>query len=96
MDGQVPENIKHERAAELEKIGQQIKSEILADYVRDHSRESGAPVFVLTEKSRGGIASGHSEHFVEVKIRDCHAKIGETVSVYLESTDGEFCFGMKV
>ncbi|MDD6879033.1 MAG: tRNA (N(6)-L-threonylcarbamoyladenosine(37)-C(2))-methylthiotransferase MtaB [bacterium] len=95
MDCQVPENTKHERAAELDKIGRQIKSEILADYVRDHSRESESPVFVLTEKTRSGIASGHSEHFVEVKIRDCYAKIGEIVPVYLESTDGEFCFGMK-
>ena len=95
MDGQIPQNVKHERAAELEKIGLEIKKEILDDYVRTHSAGSGTPVYVLAEKSRGGITSGHSEHFVEVKIRGCSAKIGEIVPVFLDSTDGEYCYGAK-
>ena len=95
MPDQVPENVKHERAAELERIGQEIKNELLADYVRDHGADTLSPVYVLAEKSRGGITSGHSEHFVEVKIRGCTAKIGEIVPVYLESADGEFAYGTK-
>ena len=95
MDGQIPENVKHARAAELEKVGQEIKNGILDSYVSAHSAQSGKQVYVLAEKSRCGITSGHSEHFVEVKIRDCSVKIGEIIPVYLESHDGEFSYGVK-
>ncbi len=95
MDGQVPENVKHERAARLGEIGAEIKKKILSDYVASHSEESGKPVYVLAEKSRGGITSGHSEHFVEVRIQNCTAKIGETVPVYLTGHDGEIAYGVR-
>lgn len=94
MPDQVPENVKHERAAELERIGSEIKTELLCDYVSAHSTDT-SPVYVLAEKSRQGLTSGHSEHFVEVKIRDCTAKIGEIIPVILESSDGEYCYGRK-
>ena len=95
MPDQVPEKIKHVRAAELEAVGREIKTELLSDYVLSHSSETGSPVYVLAEKSRAGMVSGHSEHFIEVKIRDCSAKIGEVIPVYLDSSDGEYCYGRK-
>lgn len=95
MADQVPEDIKRRRTAQLAAIGEEIKRELLAEYISAHSRDSGKPVYVLVEKSRAGTASGHSEHFVEVKINDCRAKIGEIVPVYLDSSDSKFCFGRR-
>lgn len=91
MADQIPENVKHERAARLGIVGEESRRALLADYVLSHG-SAGEPVRVLVEKSRGGVISGHSEHFVEVKARG-KAEIGEIVRVNLDGLDGKFCTG---
>ena len=96
MPEQIPQEEKFRRAALLEDVGRNIKNELLDRYISDHSRAVGSPVYVLAEKSRGGVTSGHSEHFAEVTVGGCSAKIGEIVPVYLTSHDGDKCKGERV
>lgn len=92
MPDQVPENLKHERAEYLEKLGDGVRTELLNEYIERHR---SCPVFMLTEKCRGGASTGHSEHFVEVKAEGCASEIGEIVPVVLERIEGSFCVGRK-
>ena len=93
MPDQVPENIKHERAARLEAVGKDISNRLLEEYVRSHSSESKNPVYVLSEKALSGKTKGHSEHFIEVMIKKHTEVPGVIIPVYLESTDGKYCYG---
>ncbi|MBQ4351008.1 MAG: tRNA (N(6)-L-threonylcarbamoyladenosine(37)-C(2))-methylthiotransferase MtaB, partial [Clostridia bacterium] len=90
MENQVPENVKHERAARLEVLGTGIRAELLEEYVEAH-REW--PVMLLVEKCVGGMCSGHSEHFVEIRRVPGRAEIGAIVPVLLDATDGAVCEG---
>lgn len=90
MDHQVPEAVKHERAARLEAVGAEIRRELLAEYTEAHR---ASPVMLLVEKCVGGMCSGHSEHFVELKRIPGKAGIGEIVPVLLDGTDGAVCTG---
>lgn len=90
MENQVPENVKHERAARLEVLGAGIRAELLEEYVEAH-REW--PVMLLVEKCVGGMCSGHSEHFVEIRRVPGRAEIGAIVPVLLDATDGAVCEG---
>ena len=85
MDHQVPEAVKHDRAARLEAVGAEIRRELLAEYTEAHR---ASPVMLLVEKCVGGMCSGHSEHFVELKRIPGKAGIGEIVPVLLDGTDG--------
>ena len=87
---QVPENVRHDRLVRLEAVGREIKREILDHYVENH-RET--PVYVLVEKSDGGTAVGHSEHYFEVRVPDCTAEAGEILAVRLDGHDGETVTG---
>ena len=87
---QIPENVKHDRLVRLETLGKAIKRELLDDYVEAH-REN--PVYVLVEKAENGTASGHSEHYYEVKIPDCTAETGDILAVYPDGHDGEIVTG---
>ena len=48
---------------------------------------------MLLEKNLSKDAKGHSEHFIEVRIRDYNNGIGTVVPVFLESSDGKYCYG---
>ena len=87
---QVPENVKHDRLVRLETVGREIKREILDDYLEKHR---DTPVYVLVEKSDGGTAVGHSEHYFEVRVPDCSAEAGEILAVRLDGHDGETVTG---
>lgn len=90
MENQVPERVKRERAARLEAVGAGIRSALLAEYAEAH-RET--PVMLLVEKCVGGMCSGHSEHFVELRRIPGKAGIGEIVPVLLDASDGAVCTG---
>ena len=90
MDGQIPEQVKRERAERLEQVGAEIRRDLLSRYAAEH-RET--PVHLLVEKNGGGFLSGHSEHFVELKKIPGRAEVGEVVPVLLDSTDGIRCGG---
>ncbi len=87
---QVPENVKHDRLVRLETVGREIKREILDDYLEKHRN---TPVYVLVEKSDGGTAVGHSEHYFEVRVPDCSAEAGDILAVCPDSHDGEIVTG---
>lgn len=95
MENQVPEQIKRDRFNHLEAEGKEINGEIIEKYITDHSVGTGSPVRVLVEKNVGASCSGHSEHFVEVKIRNHTAEVGSVVEAYLDGTDGKFCVGTR-
>lgn len=96
MPNQIPPEIKHARLKELETMQRQSKHDLLNRYVLTHSN-SEKPVFVLVEKNKNGILSGHSEHFVEVFApipKEITVEVGEIVPVILTETDGDICRGI--
>ena len=93
MEDQVPEQIKRERASILEAEGKRISDELTEQYITDHGESTGRPVHVLIEKNVGKDSSGHSEHFVEVKIKNCSSPVGSVVAAYLDGRDGKFVTG---
>lgn len=90
MEGQIDEHEKRVRLSRLEEVGNTIKTELINDYIESHRN---SPVYMLTEKCRGGSSTGHSEHFIETKAAGCVSAVGEVVPVLLESYDGRFCVG---
>ena len=90
MPGQLPEEEKRRRAAELIRRQAQWKRELLEDYVRAHET---APVQLLIEEEKGGGCAGHSEHYVEILTDTVCGEPGETVPVCLERVEGEVCRG---
>ncbi len=98
MPDQVKPEVKKDRLRRLTEIGQGVKRDLLNSYISTHA-ENTSPVKVLVEKNRGGILSGHSEHFVEVFApipEGRRVKVGEIVEVVLEETDGEGCKGVML
>ncbi len=96
MEEQVPEQVKRERASILEAEGKRISDELTEQYITDHGESTGRPVHVLIEKNVGKDSSGHSEHFVEVKIKNCSSPVGSVVAAYLDGRDGKFVTGKMV
>ncbi len=90
MENQVPETVKHDRLVHLEAVGREVKQNLLNEYVSSHIN---APISVLVEKNHANTASGHSEHYIEVKIPSCSAKAGEILAIALDGHDGEICTG---
>lgn len=95
MKDQIPEPVKKDRFNRLEALGNEINRELIEKYITDHSENKKIPVRVLIEKNIGTASSGHSEHFVEVKIRNCSAEVGSVVEAYLDGTDGKFVTGKR-
>lgn len=89
MPNQLSGCVKKQRAAELANVQADIKRSLLDQYVDDH-RES--PVYVLIEEEKKGHFVGHSEHYVEVRLKTDSGAVGETVPVLLSETDGEVCY----
>lgn len=92
MEGQIDEHEKRVRLARLEDIGNGIRTELINNYIESHRNK---PVYMLTEKCRGGSSTGHSEHFIETKAVDCVSAVGEVVPVILDGYDGRFCTGKR-
>ena len=90
MENKVPVRVRRDRAAKLEETGAAIRRDLLESYVEAHREK---PVFLLVEKRTGGMLSGHSEHFVEIRGVPGKASVGEIVPVLLDSTDGIRCGG---
>ena len=90
MDGQLPQEVKYERAARLAAIQAGIKKDILTRYAEEY-REGGDGV--LFEQMKDGVAVGHSRHYVEVRVKSDEDLSDKVVPVRLTGTDGEVCFG---
>ena len=86
MEGQIPEEIKHQRLRELSALQEEIRHRIL-------DQEIGKTVPVLFETYRNGTATGHTPNFIEVSVPAPHPLQALTLSVRIESHDGEKCIG---
>ena len=88
MKNQIPTATKKERLHALEAIAAQSRKKILEEKI------SGSPeCTVLFETFSDGIATGHTDDFVEVAVKSdapLHAKFRK---VLLTHTDGSLCFG---
>ena len=94
MEDQVPENKKKDRAARLASLGKEIQDRLLSDYIARHGEND--PVSVLVEKTSGGIANGHTEHFIECDIPASEDLTGKVVKVALEKRNGNVLMGRLV
>ena len=63
MDGQVPENVRHDRVRVLSDRQKSITASLLEEAVRDRPE-----VTVLFEDYKDGFATGHTDNFIEVKV----------------------------
>ena len=89
MKDQVPEHIKHERVRILTEISREIRRKILDEKIAE-----GKSVEVLFETTRDGYAHGHTDDFIEVKVKT-HKKLhGLFRKVKLISHDGDICEGV--
>lgn len=85
---QVPEEVKHARAAALSRIDRESRLSILSAAVTD-----GSPLTVLFESFENGFATGHTPSFLEVRVASPASLHGATRTVRPLSTDGEAVFG---
>ncbi len=92
MDNQLPESVKKARAAELARVQNEIKAEILDDYIEKHKT---SPVYVLGEKWENGVTNGHTEHFIECDIETDSDGTGHILPVLLCGRNGFVLNGKK-
>ncbi len=84
MDGQIDEQIKKARAAELSTLEASIRKDILDGLCNSRSK-------VLFESYRDGFAYGHTPEFVEIRVRSEYDRRGEEAVVTIVSNDGNIC-----
>ena len=84
MEGQVPENIKHERARKLIEIGNKLESDFVLSMIDTVQS-------VLFEQPVGdGLAEGYTGQYIRVRAK---AQPGEILNVRLASADGTLALG---
>ena len=88
MKDQIPEAVKHERVRILSEISREIRAEILNKKIAE-----GKTVDVLFESARDGYAYGHTDDFIEVRVKTAKKLHGLFRSVALISHDGDVCEG---
>ena len=86
MSGQVPDAVKHERAAKLSALEAEIRRDILNGLI-------GQQTEVLFETFKDGVVSGHTPEFVEIRCKSDVPLHAQTHSVTVEATDGDVCRG---
>jgi len=92
MPGQLPDQEKKRRAAELAAVQREIKKNILQEYTDKHRN---SPVYVLIEEEDNGFWIGHSEHYVEIRIPStCQLETGAVLPVILTEAEEDFCSGI--
>ncbi len=64
MQGQIEENVKHERVSKLSAISEEIRAQILDEKIKGDSIAT-----VLFESFKDGYAYGHTADFIEVKVK---------------------------
>jgi tRNA A37 methylthiotransferase MiaB len=88
MDDQISEEVKHQRVSLLTKIAAEIRSEILVDFLKKGQRQT-----VLFETYKNGFATGHTEHFLEVRVKSKHPLDGTYRAVHLCGSDTDRLYG---
>lgn len=90
MPDQVPEDVKHRRAAEISALSGEIRREILSEAA------AAAPACrVLFESFQNGHAVGHTDSFIEVRVPSAEDLHGRRITVRLlgVETDPRFEYG---
>ena len=87
MSGQIPQEIKHARAARLSALQEEIRCEILESL-------RGSCVNVLFESFENGVASGHTPEFIEIFCASDHPLHEQTHRVRIESIQNGVCHGV--
>jgi threonylcarbamoyladenosine tRNA methylthiotransferase MtaB len=85
MSGQIPEPIKHERAAQLSQVEAEIRRDILDSL-------TGSVTDVLFETYSDGYACGHSAEFVEIHCKCDEPMQAQTRTVTITHNDGNVCY----
>ena len=89
MSGQIPSEIKKERARVLSSLAKEIRADILRAAVTD------TPLCeVLFETYSDGVAKGHTADFIEVAVRSDVPLHSEIHRVRLTSADEDICYGI--
>ena len=88
MDGQIDESVKKERLRRLSKIQEEIKKDLLENFVKSH-----LSVPVLFETRDGEYMHGHAPNFVEIKAKSSENLSGKIEFVKPIYTDGKMIFG---
>jgi threonylcarbamoyladenosine tRNA methylthiotransferase MtaB len=91
MSGQIPQEIKKARSAELISLEKGIRAAEL-----DRILAEKKPHTVLFESYDHGFAYGHTPDFLEVAVKSAIPLHAETRKVRLTHTDGNICFGELV
>lgn len=91
MDGQIPQNIKHERVARLIELEREIRREEL-----DRTLAEGGTHRVLFESYENGLAYGHTPDFLEVAMESNTPLHSEIIEVEFTSHNGETFFAKRV
>ncbi len=86
LPGRVPEEIRHQRVRELSTVQAEIQKEILDSY-------TNSTVAVLFETYTNGVASGHTDTFVEVCCPAPRSLQSQLHTVYITGNDGKKCTG---
>lgn len=76
MENQVSDEVKKERSARLIAAKNRMRDEVLSEMVK-----SGKPLSCILESGSGGEFSGHSDSYVEVRVRCDYDASGECVLV---------------
>ncbi len=84
MPCQIDKAIKKQRVTALSSIGKEIRADILRNAVKE-----GKLSRVLFEDYENGFAYGHTDNFMEVRVRSDRSLHSELHSVKFLSTDGE-------
>ena len=85
---QVPEPLKRERSTRLIALKNEIRQGILSRLV-----EEGRPLSVLFETEEGGVYTGHTDTYVEVRATSALALSGEIVAVRPQEARDGVIFG---
>ena len=86
MSGQIPEETKHARAAELSRLESEIRRDLL-DAMNKTTAE------VLFETFENGYATGHTPNFIEIRCISKEPLHAETRKVKILENDGNLCTG---
>ena len=89
MDGQIAEQIKHQRVKELSTYQARIQEQILRSYI------SKTPT-VLFETYENGMACGHTSNFIEVACASPVPLHAKSIPVLIESVDCGRCIGTPI
>ena len=86
---QVPGIEKHRRVRELVKVGREVSKDLLSDLIRQKP-----PLSVLFETRDGEVLTGHSENYIEVKVKTDRDLEGSIRRVLPTSLSGDGVTGI--